>query len=79
MGALRRAASAGFIVLTFGAAKRAVAKRNRTMRRVRLHRAYAEAAQDPGFMEEMMEIERDFDPAIGDGLVDDEAALVAGR
>ena len=79
MGALRRAASSGFMVLTFGAAaRRAVAKRDRTMRRVRLHKAYAEAAQDLDFMEEMMEVERDFAPTVADGL-DAEASLVAGR
>lgn len=78
MGVLRRAAGAGILVLTLGVAKRAAAKRRRSARRERLNRAYAEAARDPVFLEEMSGIDREFSPTLADGLRKEEVSTMAG-
>lgn len=45
----------------------AVKERLRERRRERVYAAYAEAAQDPGFMMEMQETDQAFEVTVGDG------------
>lgn len=46
----------------------AVKERLRGRRRERVYAAYAEAAQDQRFMEEMLDTDRVFDVTVGDGI-----------
>ena len=46
----------------------AVKERLRERRREKIYAAYAEAAQDPEFMAEMLDTDRAFDVTVGDGL-----------
>ena len=47
----------------------AVKERLRERRREKIYAAYAEAAQDPEFMAEMLETDRVFDVTVGDGVL----------
>lgn len=46
----------------------AVKERLRERRREKVYAAYAEAAQDPEFMAEMLDVDRAFDASVGDGV-----------
>lgn len=46
----------------------AVKERLRERRREKVYAAYAEAAQDPAFMAEMLEVDRAFNATVGDGI-----------
>lgn len=50
----------------------AVVAHFRERRRQRVYMAYAAAAADPVFVDEMAEVDRAFDPTLGDGFERDE-------
>lgn len=70
MSVFRKAYTAGTAVVIMGLMKRAVATKQRRTRRERVYASYARAAADRAYMAEMEEMDRVFDPAIGDGLAD---------
>jgi hypothetical protein len=71
MSVFRKAYTAGAAVVIMGLMKRAVATKQRRTRRERVYASYAQAAADREYMAEMEEIDRAFDPAVGDGLTED--------
>jgi phage gp16-like protein len=52
----------------------AIVERLKQLRRDRLYAAYEEAANDPEYVTEMAELDRDFDVTVADGLGDVEDA-----
>jgi hypothetical protein len=49
----------------------AIIERLKELRRERLYAAYQEAANDAAYVAEMVEIDAEFDVAVGDGLDDE--------
>lgn len=70
---LRSAVEAGAAASVNAFVEDAIIERLKQLRRERLYAAYAEAAKDPEYAAEMVELDRDFDTTVADGLDDDEA------
>lgn len=68
LDAIRIAVEAGVAPSASAFVEEAVTDRLRELRRARVYRAYAEAAQDPAFLEDMEETTRAFDGSTADGL-----------
>lgn len=66
--AVRQAVEAGAAESQNAFVERALVRELRELRRARVYEGYAEAAADPGFLEEVKHVEADFALAVGDGL-----------
>jgi hypothetical protein len=66
--AVRRAVEAGAAESQNAFVERALIRELRELRRARVYEAYASAARDPEFLDEMGRVTHDFEPAANDGL-----------
>lgn len=66
--AVKQAVEAGAAESQNAFVERAVIRELRELRRQRVYDSYAEAASDPAFREDMANVTRAFEPAVGEGL-----------
>lgn len=71
--AVREAVEAGAADSQNAFVERALVRELRELRRQRVYDAYAEAASDPAFREDMEGVTGAFEPVVGEGLGDAEA------
>ena len=74
---MRRAAGRNLVALGVGALAYILGRKRTRLERIRAHRgriyaSYDAAAADPEFMRELVETDRAFDVALGDGLEPEE-------
>jgi len=68
--AIKTAVQAGVAPSANALVEEAVKEKLRALRRARVYREYAEAAQDEAFLDDLADTTRAFEPATGDGLSD---------
>ena len=68
--AVKQAVEAGAAESQNAFVEKAVVRELRELRRQRVYDSYAEAASDPAFREDMADVTRAFEPAVGEGLAE---------
>ncbi len=68
--AVKQAVEAGAAESQNAFVEKAVVRELRELRRQRIYDSYAEAASDPAFREDMANVTRAFEPAVGEGLAE---------